>query len=188
MITDEELETEKQRRALMKGHGMMPHQRSIFEMYVALGDERSLQKLLNQCQEQKIDISMWELKRWSSDFGWADLALRTDMEIARSLAKQMLPEHTMSTKMRLQAIQRLEEKFYKMVENDEIKMDFERWVSLLGLKDRAMGVPGESIEHTHTHKFTFELNDEQLKTQMRLQSLNKHGLPRIVDGAVVDDN
>jgi hypothetical protein len=97
---------------------MDERQGRVFQIFVALGSDRSLPQLHKACHQAGIQVSEIMLKRWSAKFRWFDLALRTQAEISRRLANEMLPKQVEYCKRDLEIIQTLKGRFYTRVDLD----------------------------------------------------------------------
>jgi hypothetical protein len=168
-----------QREAKIEAAFMDPAQQRVFQMYVGLGPERSILKLLAVCKEAGIDTSEATLKRWSSKFKWTDLVTRTEQQISNRIAEEAMPLHVKNTQKDLDIIGQLKEKFYARVEAGEIKIDLADYVLLLKTEALIVGDPTERKEIVNTDKHTVEVHmtNEQMADFMRFDAIQKHGLP-----------
>ena len=173
--------TQNEREAKIEQAFMGPDQQKVFQMFVHLGRERTLPKLLSVCKEAEIAVSEATLKRWSARFKWVDLATRTDYEIANRIVEEAMPMHIHDLQRDLDIIEKLKESFYKRVENNEIKIELADYIILLKTQALIVGNPTERREIINTDKneVTIHMTDEQMAEMMRLDAAMKHGLPQI---------
>ena len=173
--------TQGEREAKIEQAFMSPDQAKVFSIFVHLGRERTLPKLLSALKEAEIVVSEATLKRWSSKFKWTDLATRTDYEIANRIIDEALPLHVHDLQRDLDIIEKLKESFYKRVENNEIKIELADYIILLKTQALIVGNPTERREIINTEKneVTIHMTDEQMAEMMRLDAALKHNLPQI---------
>ena len=158
---------------------MNPLQQRVFEMFVAMGDERSLPKLLSLCKAQEIETSEPTLKRWSSKFKWQELAQHTGEEVARQIAKTMLPDHVARTKKDLETIGKLKAQFEKDVEDGNIQVTLTEYISLIKTEQLLTGNPTDRSENSTVQTLKIELKDSDLAALLRKSEQNKRGLPSV---------
>ena len=60
-----------------------------FEIYVALGEQRTLAKVSQLCAEQGQPIPIVTLKRWSSQYGWQKLVAEHTATVARQVFQRL---------------------------------------------------------------------------------------------------
>jgi len=71
-----------------------PEHIQIFELYYAMGNSRSLEKLLNRLHQDgtKTAPSMRTLKRWSNEFNWQQRVEQRDIENSKALEDKLKPQ------------------------------------------------------------------------------------------------
>lgn len=101
----------------------------IFEVYYAMGDTRSLQKVVEQ-----EGISMTTIKRYSSAFNWQKRVEQRDLANKKAMEKRTDEIVVNSKALYRTTIKTLTDQFVKDVESGKIKirniLDFERIVKL----------------------------------------------------------
>lgn len=172
-----------EREARIQQAFMDPIQQRVFQMFIHIGRERSLPKLLEACKSADVSVSEATLKRWSSKFKWTDLALRTDSEISNRIVDAAMPLHVNGMQRDLEIIDKLKETFYKNVDAGLITVNLADYVMLLKTQALITGDPTARTEHTETHKHsvTVQLTEEQLADMMRFDAAHKHSLPMMLE-------
>ena len=71
-----------------------PEHIEIFELYYAMGNSRSLEKLLKKLHQDgtKTAPSMRTLKRWSNEFNWQQRVEQRDIENSKALEDKLKPQ------------------------------------------------------------------------------------------------
>ena len=159
---------------------MNPRERRIFEIYLGMGEDRSLEKLFGYCRDEGIIASIATLKQWSIKYAWQALLEQIEADIADELGKALLPDHVERTKNDLAHIQRMKLKFYRKVESDEIDITVEEYIKLLKIEETLIGRPTERSsdgELTGKYKVEIQLNEEQLAVALALSASSRHNLP-----------
>jgi len=156
---------------------MNPLQQRVFEMFVAMGGERTVLKLLSLCKAQDIEVSEPTLKRWSTKFKWQELAQSTGEEVARQIAKTMLPDHIERTKNDLATIAKLKLQFEKDVQDGNVKVTLSEYIALIKTEQLLTGNPTDRSESNTTQTLKIELKDSDLAALLRKSEQNKRGLP-----------
>jgi len=169
------------REGLIESVFMTGEQRRVFEIFVGLGSDRSLEKLIQTLSEVEDikQVSGSTIKRWSSKFKWFELATRTDQQIVEGIAESALPVHRARVAKDLQYIDKLKDKFYKAVDEGKVEVDLPQFVLLLKTEALLLGDPTERREEVHTHKLAGELQltDAQLHAVLRVTAAKEFGLP-----------
>jgi hypothetical protein len=172
------------REGMIESVFMTPEQRQVFEIFIGLGAERSLEKLITTLAtmaevEGLKTPSGSTIKRWSSKFKWFELATRTDAEIVAGIAAGALPVHRERTAKALRYIEKMKDTFYKAVDAGTVEVDLPQFVLLLKTEALLLGDPTERREEVHTHKLAGELQltDTQLRAVLRLTAAKEFGLP-----------
>lgn len=181
------------RRTRIESAKMNLRQRRIFEVYLGMGDDRTLEKLYGWCRDEGIKVSYLTLRRWSSEFAWFPLIKQIEENLAEELGKVLLPDHVERVRLDLQHIQRIKLRFYQRVENDEVDITVDEYLKILKVEDmltsKPLDRPGPD-EITGKHKIEIVVTDEQLALALAFSNHQRHGLPppRVVDTQVVDGN
>ena len=168
---------ERTRRARIEASFMDPRQMSVFQMFYALGEGRTLDKLADVCKTQAPDVSIHMLRRWSAQFKWADLVLQTDVQVSAAIAERSLPSHVERTERAIKYLAALEDKFYDKVDRGEVDVNLMEFITVLKVGSMLRGLPTEAGETVHAHRFEIDLNDDELRAALRLDVLKKRGLP-----------
>lgn len=156
---------------------MNPLQERVFQMFVALGDERSIPKLHAACKHEGIEQAEITLKRWSQKFKWQDLAQHTDHQIAKAIAEHMLPDHIERTRKGLEYIEKMKEAFYAKVDAGKVDLSVMEFIALLKADQLLLGNPTDRNEHQHTVKVELNLSDDEMREAVRFAAARKRGLP-----------
>ena len=156
---------------------MNPLQRRVFEMFVGMGDERSLPKLLNLCKASGVEVSEPTLKRWSSKFKWIDLAQDTGKAIADKIAEGMLPDHIARVKLDLEVINKLKDQFRKDVEAGLVAVTLSDYISLIKTEQLLTGNPTDRSANDSTHTLKIHIDDSEIAAVLGLSERRKRGLP-----------
>jgi hypothetical protein len=163
---------------------MEPHQQKVFEMFVHLGPERSLTKLLAICNDNGISVGEATLKRWSSKFKWQDLVTRTEQEISNRIANEAMPMHVRSMAKDLDVIEQLKEDFRERVKNKEIKVDtLADYALLLKIEASITGDPTKRKDHegdttiNNDNRVEINFTPDQMTQFLQFEAQQKHGLP-----------
>ena len=176
---------------------MNPRERRVFEIYLGMGDDRSLEKLFSYCRDEGIVASFATLKMWCRKYGWVPLVEQIEADIADELGRALLPDHVERTKNDLAHIQRMKLKFYRKVESDEIDITVEEYIKLLKIEEALIGRPTERSsdgELTGKYKVEVELTQEQLGMALALSASTRHNLPPprnvtpVIEHGEVSDN
>lgn len=168
------------RRVRIDSARMNPRERRIFEIYLGMGQDRSLERLNGYCRDEGIVASLATLKSWSIKFGWAALLEQIEADIAEELGRALLPDHVERTKIDLSHIQRMKLKFYQRVEADQVDITVEEYIKLLKIEESLIGRPVErssDSELTGKYKVEVELTQEQLGLALALSASTRHNLP-----------
>lgn len=169
---------------------MTAEQRRVFEMFVALGTDRSLAKLWEVVKESDIDISEASIKRWSSRFHFFDLATRTDQQIVDGIAEGALPIHRERVEKELKYINKLKDKFYEQVDAGKIDVTLSDFVTLLKTERLILGDPTERREEIKTTRLEHEIvvSSGEVKEILRRSAAQEYGLPTsdTIEGETVD--
>ena len=168
---------ERSRRAKIEAAFMDPRQVRAFQMFCALGEERTLDKLAEVCKTQAPDISIHMLRRWSAQFKWADLVLQTDVQVSATIAERSLQKHVERVAKALKYLAALEDLFYNKVERGEVDVNLTEFITLLKAGSMLRGLATEHTETTETHQFKIDLSDDELRAALRQDVLKKRGLP-----------
>ncbi len=150
---------------------------SVFQMFYALGEGRTLDKFAEVCKTQAPDVSIHMLRRWSAQFKWADLVLQTDVQVSTAIAKRSLPNHVERAEKALKYLAALEDKFYDKVDRGEVDVNLMEFITVLKIGSMLRGLPTEAAETVHAHRFKIDLSDDELRAALRLDVLKKRGLP-----------
>lgn len=168
------------RRVRIDSARMNPRERRIFEIYLGMGEDRSLERLNTYCRDEGIVAAIATLKSWSIKFGWVALIEQIEADIAEELGRTLLPDHVERTKIDLSHIQRMKLKFYRKVESDEIDITVEEYIKLLKIEESLIGRPvarSSDGELTGKYKVEVELTQEQLALALALSASTRHNLP-----------
>jgi hypothetical protein len=167
-------------------------QTRCFQMYVALGPTRSLPTLFNLTQERKIGVTERQLKRWSVQWRWSDLATLTQQELAKGVADEVMPTLKAELAADMESIRILKDRFHKRVAidpfdeiafaqlSDDMKKlaiipdlaDYER---LLKLEHGVLGGGTENVDGTN--KVTMEFSDDVMLKLLGERARQQYGLP-----------
>jgi hypothetical protein len=168
------------RRLRIDSVRMNLRQRRVFEVYLGMGPERSLERLYGYCLDEGIAISLTGLKNWSKSFAWQPLIDAIEADIAVELGKILLPDHVERVRGDLQRIQRMKMKFYEKVDADEIDLTVDDFIKLLKVEDMLLSKPLErpgSDEITGKYKVEVILSEDEIALAMRISAAKRHGLP-----------
>ena len=139
-------------------------------------DARST-SLAEVCKTQAPDVSIHMLRRWSAQFKWADLVLQTDVQVSKNIAERCLPNHVERVEKALKYLAALEDSFYNKVDRGEVDVNLMEFITLLKTGSMLRGLPTETGETLHAHRFELDLSDNELRAALRLDVLKKRGLP-----------
>ena len=168
------------RRLRIDSVRMNLRQRRVFEVYLGMGPERSLERLYGYCLDEGIAISLTGLKNWSKNFAWQPLIEQIEQDIAVELGKILLPDHVERVRGDLQRIQRMKLKFYEKVDNDEIDLTVDDFIKLLKIEDMLISKPverGNADELSGKYKVEVILTQEEITLAMRISAAKRHNLP-----------
>lgn len=180
------------RRVQIDSARMNLRQRRIFEVYLAMGDERTLEKLYGYCRDEGIIASYRTLQRWSTEFAWQGLVQQIEEHLALELGRLLLPDHVERVRGDLMRIQRMKLKLYAKIDADEIDITIDDYIKLLKIEDMLTSKPLErpgSDEITGKFKVEIELTQEELAIALAISAKNKHRLPppRLVNPSIDAD-
>lgn len=182
---------QRTRSAAIDAARMNPRQRRVFELYYAMDEERSLEKLLIVCHEEfKIVVSLKTLARWSAEYGWQALIEEIDRRIVEKLAEKLMPLHEERIKLDMMAMQRMKLRFIERVNKDEVEVSLDDYLKILKAEDMIRRNPyGERTDdETGNVRMTLDVPREVFNNALALSVASKHGLPppRLVEPKTIE--
>lgn len=159
-----------------------PEIEKIFEIYYAMGDERSLSKLREKlCQTDAKKIpSLITLKRWSKAFNWQARVEQRDLENSKQL-REKLEKETDKVIVNTKADYRVEIKKMNTLLNSLLNRVFE--------KDEKGKVVGFKIDVNSVNDLTriLQVKDMLMKTDLSLMGEIIGGEEVVVNVQVVSE-
>lgn len=153
---------ERARRAKIEAAFMDSRQMSVFQIYQALGEGRTLDKLAKICKRQAPDVSIHMLRRWSAQFKWSDLVLQTDFQASQWIAERSFPNHVERAEKALKYLAALEYAFYEKVDQGKVDVSLAGFATLLKTSSMLRSQATERAETTEKHRFEINLSDDEL--------------------------
>jgi hypothetical protein len=170
--------TDHLRRVQIDSAKMNPRQRHLFEMYLGMGDDRTIEKLYGWCRDNGVVASYQTLKNWSTKFAWQGLIEQIDQNIALELGRLLLPEHVERVRLDLRCFQRLKLDFQAKVEAGEVEITLDEYLKICKTEDMLTNKPLERKQDSDiTDRVTVEIEREDLAVAMAISAARKHGLP-----------
>ncbi|MBA7548977.1 hypothetical protein ES705_41445 [subsurface metagenome] len=130
----------------------------IFNLYYAMGDDRSIKKLWNKLNQDDTKMipkvpSYQTLKRWSKTFSWQERIKQTDIEVSEILKKKLKETAVYSKESYRKLIKEVIDKFKEKLEEGKIKISKPQdIIEMIKLDLLVMGEPTGREEHLVTHK------------------------------------
>lgn len=153
-------------------------QRHIFEIYMGMGEDRTIEKLYGWCRDNGKVASYQTLKNWSTRFAWQGLIERIDRNVATELGKLLLPEHVERVRRDLEVFQRLKLDFIARAENGEIEITLDEYLKICKTEDMLTKQPLErNNDNELSGRVSTDVDPDVLVVAMAIMAARKHGLP-----------